>query len=212
MTFFFLFNMLCQCKNTTKQYYFDAKHSQQDNGVHNLATQCNMTLCWRGQQPILFHPTTQSTVSTNRTAWVNTGTVMLLQYRTETHHALFTFLAKCVTHVVYWPMLLSAYLNVAVRLMTVQSEHTERAGTDLWTRRGRLWWAVHSRRSWSAVCSNKTPSGPRAGSSQRSMPSHQFPPASLTKTHSLPLCRTSPVSLPISVFPFLPCSLFLSTS
>lgn len=143
-----------------------------------------MTLCWRGQQPILFHPTTQSAVSTNRTAWVNTGTVMLPQYSTEMHHAHFTFLAKRVTHVVYWPMLLSAYLKVAACLMMVPLYHTEWAGTDLWKRRGRLWWAVHSRRNWAAVCSNKTPSGPRAGSSQRSMPSHQFP-SSLLNNNSL---------------------------
>ncbi len=74
--------MLCQCKSTTEQYYLDAKHSQQHNGAQNSATQCNMTLGWRGQQPILFHPTTQSTVSTNRTAWVKTSTVMLLQKHT----------------------------------------------------------------------------------------------------------------------------------
>lgn len=35
MPLFLAFNMLCQCENTTEQYYLDAKHSQQDNGANN---------------------------------------------------------------------------------------------------------------------------------------------------------------------------------
>lgn len=70
---------------------------------------------------------------------------------------------------------------------TVVAQRAERAGTDLWRRRGRLWWGVHSRRSWAAVCSSKTPFGPRTGSFHRSMPSHQFPPGLLKTTLSLSL-------------------------
>lgn len=74
--------MLFQCKNTTEHHYLNSKHSQQHNEAHNLATRCNKALGWKGQKPILFHPTAQSSVSTNRTAWVNTSTVMLLQKHT----------------------------------------------------------------------------------------------------------------------------------
>lgn len=65
-------------------------------------TMCNMTLYQRGQQPIL----------SIRAQLAPTGLLESLQtesccYRARTHHARFTFLAKCVTHVVYWSMCLA---------------------------------------------------------------------------------------------------------
>lgn len=45
--------MCCQCRTTKEHHYLDAKHSQNNGSTQFSNTVCNMTLCLRGQKPIL---------------------------------------------------------------------------------------------------------------------------------------------------------------
>lgn len=138
----------------------------------------------------------QRSVSTSGTAGVDTSTVMLLQYTKHTMLWLPSWLS--VLPMLCIALSAAVYLNAAIMM----AQRERRAGTDLWRWRGTLWWRLCSRTSWAAVCSNKTPSGSRAGSSQWSIPFHQVPPKPFEL--SLPLCWTKAL-LPISVLTFLLC-------
>lgn len=87
--------MLFQYINTAKRH----------NGAHNLAAQRKVTLGQKGQKPIL-------SILQHRARLVPARLLESTQapphcHSTETHHAPFTFVAKCVTHAVHRPTLLS---------------------------------------------------------------------------------------------------------
>lgn len=102
--------MLFQCKNTRE--HLSSKHSQQQGD-----TQLNSTV----RHDIRPKRTRAYSFSIlqHRAQLAPTGLLESTQaqsccYSTDTHHALFTFLAKCVTHVVYSPMLLPIWMQQSV--------------------------------------------------------------------------------------------------